>query len=191
MAKVVLIRHAAVVPKPDLATQQWTLSIGGKAAATRLGYHPFLTDVQFFASGDEPKMIETAIAGAQGRPVVTHPGFRELNRDAVGWVSSQDEYLDLVRRILSHPHESIRGCESAESAQRRVVTAINEVFEEGPDQMFAVVSGGLTLTLYLSHLQGKKVPDFAFWKRIRFPDLAVVETGGRKVVHGFGSATEI
>jgi broad specificity phosphatase PhoE len=191
MAKVVLLRHAEVVQIPEIPTQYWKLSTAGTAAAARLGDHPLLVDVQFYLAGDEPKMVETATACARGQPVVTCRDLRELNRDAAGWLSSEDEYLDLVRRILNHPNESIQGCESAGNAQKRVVNAIGEVLNDGPEATFAVVSGGLTLTLYLSHLQGKRTPDFTLWKGIRFPDTAVVDPRTSTVIHAFGSSAEI
>ena len=191
MAEIVLLRHAQVVQIPGAPTQQWNLSADGKTAALRLGDHRFLADVQFFLSSDEPKMVETATACSRGQSVATRPGLRELHRDAAGWLSTEDEYLDLVRRILNRPNESIQGCESATSAQQRVVTTIGEVLNEEPDATFAVVSGGLALTLYLSHLQRKSVPDFALWTSIRFPDIAVVDPLNRTLIHSFGSVTEI
>jgi broad specificity phosphatase PhoE len=190
MAEIVLLRHAHVVQMPEVPTQQWNLSDDGRAAALRLGAHRFLADVKFFLSGDEPKMVETATACSRGQAVSTCPDLRELHRDVACWLSSEAEYRDLIRKILGHPNESIQGCESAASAQNRVVTAIDEVLKEEPDAKFAVVSGGLTLTLYLSYLQRKDVPDFALWKSIRFPDIAVVDPLKRRVVHSFGSATE-
>jgi broad specificity phosphatase PhoE len=191
VTKVVLIRHAEVLQVPGVPTEQWSLSDGGKSAAWKLGHHPFLGEVEFFVAGEEPKMVATATACARRKPVVTSPDLRELNRDAVGWLSSEDAYLDLIRRILSHPNESVQGCESAVSARERVVKAIDEVLDHRPGETFAVVSGGLTLALYLSHLQGKREPDFALWKSIRFPDMAVVAPRENAVIHNFGSTTEI
>jgi broad specificity phosphatase PhoE len=191
MANIVLLRHAEVVQVPEIPTRQWKLSDEGKAVAMRLGTHPILADVQFFLSGDEAKMVETATACARSRPVVTSPKLRELNRDAAGWLLSDAAYFELVRKVLSHPQENIQGCESAASVQERVVKAVDEVLNHEPDKTFAVVSGGLALALYLSYLQSKSVPDLTLWRRIRFPDIAVVDPNESRVIHSFGSSTGV
>jgi broad specificity phosphatase PhoE len=191
MAQIVLLRHAEVVQIPDIPTQHWKLSNRGRAAAAKLATHPSLADVGFFLSGDEAKMIETATSCAGGRPVVTSPDLRELNRDAAGWLSSEEAYLDLVQRIFRRPNESIQKCESAANVQERVVKAIDTVLNDQPHEIFAAVSGGLALSIYLSYLLRKSEPDYAMWKSIGFPDIAVVDPRENRVIRGFGSATGI
>jgi broad specificity phosphatase PhoE len=191
MAEIVLLRHAEVVQIPDLPTQQWRLSNGGRVAAAKLATHPSLAGVGFFLSGDEAKMVETATACAGGRPVVTSPNLRELNRDAAGWLSSHEAYVDLVRRIFCRPNEGIQKCESAANVLERIVRAIDTVLIDRPREMFAVVSGGLALSIYLSYLLRKSGPDYAIWKSIGFPDIAVVDPRESRVIRGFGSTIAI
>jgi broad specificity phosphatase PhoE len=86
------------------------------------------------------------------------------------------EYAALVAEIFRHPDESIHGCEPAALAQQRIVHTIDSLVAAHSGSTLAVISHGIILALYMCHLKSSVRPDpAAIWRRIGFPDLAVVD----------------
>lgn len=187
---LVLIRHAEITADPDAPSHTWELSVDGRAKAAELAMHPVLADVELIASSPEPKALATAKAIAGDRPIIVAEGLRELDRRALGWVATAEEYADLVRSILERPTESIRRCETAAAAGQRISRAIEDLWSANPHRSLGVVSHGIVLTVYLSALQGLPTPDPSIWRRIALPDLAVVDPVPRQVVVGFGAQNQ-
>jgi broad specificity phosphatase PhoE len=111
--------------------------------------------------------------------------LRELDRSALGWLGSEREYVAVIEEILRHPERSIRGCETAESATRRVVRAIEAILHEYPMESVAVFSHGILLTLFMSAVRGLGRPDIDLWRSLRFPDVAVIDSESWQVVEEF------
>jgi broad specificity phosphatase PhoE len=186
MSKQVLIRHAAVTVDPHERSDQWALSADGLNAASQLRADPDLAAATRIYSSPEPKALATAHAMAGERLVVALPKLVELDRRSAGWLGSADEYAALVAEILEQPEFSIRGCEPAVAAQARVVAEIDRLARDAGGEAIAVVTHGIVLTLYVSWLRGLPAPDLDLWRRLRFPDVAVVDHVGRIVVREFG-----
>jgi broad specificity phosphatase PhoE len=186
MPRLVLVRHAEVVQNRDVPVERWPLSTEGVLAAAALRAHPALAGVSAVWSSPEPKALATARAIARDDEVRVHPGLRELDRTAVGWVGDHASYVALVTEILRRPDESVRGCERAHDAEARVASAVGEILAERPGDDVAVVSHGLVLTLYLSRLLGLPGPSLDLWRSIRFPDVAIVDAATWRVVSSFG-----
>src|SRR6202521_714773 len=94
--RLVLIRHAPVEIEPEVPTERWSLSTAGVRAASALRRSLALGSVSVFASSPEPKAAATAVAIANGRPIVEMAGLKELDRSAAGWLRTQAEYVSLV-----------------------------------------------------------------------------------------------
>src|SRR3979409_2246534 len=77
--RLVLIRHAPVETEPEIPTEQWPLSTAGVRAASALRRSSALGSVSVFASSPEPKASATAVAIANGRPIVEMTGLKELD----------------------------------------------------------------------------------------------------------------
>jgi broad specificity phosphatase PhoE len=184
--QLVLIRHAAVQAEADRPASQWALSASGVVAARGLADLPAVGGVAVFASSPERKAVATAVAAARGRPVVEVPGLAELDRSAVGWLGSQDEYVELVRAIFAQPLARVRGCEPAAVAVRRFSGAVDDLRGQHPATRLAVVSHGLVLALYIAELRGQAQASLAEWQRIALPDVAVVDSERAMVVQDFG-----
>jgi broad specificity phosphatase PhoE len=183
---VILVRHAAVTVDPREDAHQWRLSADGEVAATRLANVLQFGAVGQIYSSPEPKAIATACAVARGQAVVEIDGLAELDRRAAGWLGTSDDYAAMVAEIFRQPTVSVRGCETALAAQRRIVGAIDRLAGGARDEAIAVVSHGIVLTLYVSWLRGLAEPDLDRWRRMRFPDAAVVDHERRVVLSDFG-----
>lgn len=182
MRKLVLIRHAQVAVDPDQASANWLLSVGGASAAANLRDDPDVAAATCFFTSPEPKARATARAIAADRPIVVVQDLRELDRQAIGWVGTSDEYRAIVTRILSHPDHPYLGAETAALAQQRIVTAIARVVYDNPTKTVAAVSHGIVLTLYLAWLRGDPLADLGLWRRMPFPAVAVVDPVERRVI---------
>lgn len=185
MSTLVLIRHAQVVRDPALPVHMWQLSSEGQAAARRIAAEPALRGVDRFFASTEPKALATARALAGDRPVEVASGLHELDRSAARWFDRIEEYKGMVLEILARPEESVRGCEPAIEAQQRIVSAVEGLLAAHPGRRLAVVSHGIVLTLYLSHLLGRSRPDADIWRGIGFPDFAVVDPAEGRLISSF------
>jgi broad specificity phosphatase PhoE len=183
---LVLIRHAHVAIDPAVPPDRWALSDAGRQAATALRRIPAVAQVMRFFSSPEPKAVTTARAIAGDRPVELVDELRELDRGSVGWLASAEEYAALVAQVLQAPSASICRAEPAGMALDRFARAVDAIVWGDPGGNNAIVSHGIVLTLYLSALRGLPAPDLDLWRRLRSPDVAIVDPFERKVVADFG-----
>jgi broad specificity phosphatase PhoE len=186
VATVVLIRHAQVVINPTESTDQWRLAPEGEVAAAALRERPEIASAKRFFSSPDPKARATAAEVATLRPIIAVPDLRELDRGAAGWFGDAGDYASMVAQILRHPDVSIRGCETAAHAQSRIVQAVGDLARSNPDEPIAVVSHGIVLELYVSCLRGRRMADVETWRRMGFPDVAVVDPALGRVLRDFG-----
>jgi broad specificity phosphatase PhoE len=187
MTRLVLVRHARVHAEHDKPHNLWGLTREGRCDAGALADDPAVNAVTLFASSYEPKAVETAAAVARGRPIVKVEDLGELDRSAAGWIDSDEERLGLVQAIFDRPADNIGGCESAAHALTRFTRAVDGLVAEYPKDELAIVSHGTVLALYMAHLRGLVKADFEAWRRIRLPDVAVVDTSTRRVMRDFGA----
>lgn len=185
MVNLVLIRHAQVAVDPNQPSESWLLSVAGARDAATLRDDPDVAAVTRFFTSPEPKAQATSRAVADERPVAVVHDLRELDRRALGWVRTPDEYRAVVTEIFAHPDDSYRGAETAASSQRRIVNAIARIVHDNPTETVAAVSHGIVLTLYLAWLRDDLFADLSLWKRMQFPDVAVVDPIERRVIRDF------
>jgi broad specificity phosphatase PhoE len=186
LTRVVLVRHADVIQDPGASGDTWRLSPAGEEKAAALTADPDVRRVGAVYTSPETKAVQTAEALAGGRSIHLLPEVRELDRSALGWMGNQTAYEVVVREILARPGESVRGCEAALAAQARSVTALQELVALHRGQSLAVVSHGILLTLVLTWIE-QVAPDVGLWRRIRLPDVAVIEWESRDIRRRFGN----
>lgn len=188
MTTFVLIRHARVAIDPEVPADRWRLTPDAWESATRLREDATVSAATSWFSSPEPKAAGTARAAAGVLPVTEVPNLRELDRSSTGWLATADDHIRLVEEIFATPARSVRGCESADAAQKRFLAAMAQIVSEHTSETVAVVSHGIVLTLYFSWLQGLARPDLDLWKRLRLPDLAIVDPVARVVIQNFGAS---
>jgi broad specificity phosphatase PhoE len=121
------LTHPQVLMEPLKDVRQWSLSPAGSARvsalASRLGR---LSQTRRVVSSDETKAVETAapIASALGVELEIRAGMRENDRSATGFLPP-DEFEEVAERFFAEPSESLRGWETAEDAQRRILAEVD------------------------------------------------------------------
>jgi broad specificity phosphatase PhoE len=183
---IALIRHARTTPHPELPPRLWGLSEEGRRAAEALADLEALARVTLFASSAEPKAVQTAAAIARGRSILELDDLGELDRAPAGWLPSEAQQHSLIRAIFDNPDTSVQGCEPASQALARFVHAIDDLILRYPRERLGVVSHGTVLSLYMAHLAGRAHADFKAWRRLRLPDVAIVDPTARSVLRDFG-----
>ena len=177
-----LVRHAAVVVRPEQPSNQWHLSPEGRAAAESLAAEPagWATLARLYSSS-EPKAIATAqrIAMRNGLSITIEATLREVERP---W--SGGDYRALARSYLGG--EPIDGWEPCDVATARIRRAIETIASSHGEAGVGLVSHGLILSLYVAGLFGLDGPATAeLWEGIGFPDYAIVDPKARTLVRPF------
>lgn len=149
------ITHPEVVVDPAVPVPQWPLSERGRDRMRRLLARDWFASIAAIHCSAERKAIDGAaiLAEARGTQVHTHVELGEIDRSATGYLP-HDEHEATADALFAHPEQSIRGWESARSAQERIVRAVSTIAancdRSGP---VAVVSHGGVGTLLLCHLR--------------------------------------
>ncbi len=177
-----LVRHAAVVVRPDQPSEQRHLSPDGRAAAEALASEAGWTTLARLYTSSEPKAIATAqrIATRNGLPITIEPALGEIERPWTG-----GDYRELARRYLLG--EPVEGWEPHDAATDRIRASVEAITSAHGEAGLGVVSHGLILALYLAQLLELDGPATAdFWDGISFPDYAIVDLEAHRLVRPFG-----
>jgi broad specificity phosphatase PhoE len=187
MKPLFLIRHAPVTLELDRPSDQWTLTSEGIALAQQLAALPIIDSLDAVYTSPEPKARETArpLAERFGLHLLHRDALRELDRGPAN-LPGRTAYDAAVERAFSDPEQSMNGWERAVDAQTRIVACVREADRQhaGP---IAIVSHGLVLSLLLAHLREQPRVDFAEWRAIALPALAIVDRETWRVAEPFGS----
>ncbi len=158
MKTIYFITHPNVVIDPDVPITQWPLSEAGLARMEKLLAQPWVDDLQAIYSSDEQKAIDGAaiLANHVGVDFVCRTELGEMDRSATGYLQ-RSEFEQVVDEFFMSPHSSIRGWETAVSAQQRIIHAIDTILQTEPAQHIAIVAHGAVGALYLSHLKQRPI----------------------------------
>lgn len=158
MARLLLVRHAAVELDLDRPAATWELTTEGRAASRELA--TALAPVPRVLASTELKARATAapIAEASGVEVEVDPRLREVERPVACDLA---DHRDTVRRYLAG--EELDGWEPRADALARFRAAV-----EGADGA-VVVTHGTVLALFCGF-------DFERWKRLQMPEVVEWES---------------
>lgn len=120
-----VVTHPEVVVDPTIPVTQWRLNAAGLARAARLSSLPWAASVERIVCSTERKAVETAAAlgGDLGLEWVSDPELGEIDRSSTGFLPAA-EHEATADAVFARPGERVRGWESAEEAQRRIVRAV-------------------------------------------------------------------
>ena len=182
--KLYLVRHAAATVRPELPSTQWHLSPEGRAAADALAEESFWPAVRGIDMSAEPKAAATAqrIAARHGLPICVEPELREVERP---W--TEGDYAHFAYSYLAGG--AVDGWEARAQALTRMQRSIDRIVAQRDGRDFVIVSHGLALTLYLSHVLALDiVTAWELWSEMRFPDLAILDLGSHRLERSFGAS---
>ena len=125
---IYFITHPDVVVDSAIPVPQWPLSERGRErmqASLRL---PWVAGIRAVHSSTEQKAVDGAeiLARHLGLPFRQVEALGENDRSATGYLPGP-EFEATADQFFAAPTESVRGWETAEHAQRRVVTAVDEI----------------------------------------------------------------
>jgi 2,3-bisphosphoglycerate-dependent phosphoglycerate mutase len=182
MALVYLVRHAHVSPIEGQPAADWPLSERGRQQAEAIALLPFWKEVRAIYCSPESKAQATVAPAAarHGLAVTTVAALRELERP----LGLLPDYQGAVAACFAQPEVSVGGFEPAGQVRRRMTEAIFRFAEqqEGP---IAIVSHGLSFSLFLAGLQGKAAPTLEEWRSIPMPGWALYELPAGRAITPF------
>jgi broad specificity phosphatase PhoE len=152
---LIFITHPEVVVDPQTPVPCWRLSDKGVARMRAFVASPVVGDVTEVWASTETKAIEAAglLAARFGLPIRLHPSLGENDRSSTGFLPPH-EFEAAADAFFASPSDSVRGWETAEAAQARVVAAIDDILASRADVSgdVAVVAHGAVGTLLLCKL---------------------------------------
>lgn len=157
MSKTVFfITHPNVVIAPATPVPQWPLSERGRARMRAGLAQPWVTALTALYSSTEQKAIDGAqiLAEHLGIGFTTIEALGENDRSSTGFLPPA-EFEQVADLFFAHPDDSVRGWETARSAQKRTVAAVEAlVAADTTTGPIALVSHGAVGTLLYCHLAG-------------------------------------
>lgn len=160
MSRIVrYLTHPQVLIDPARPVPRWSLNEIGRARVSALAARPgALSQTRRVISSDETKALETALplAAALGVAVEVRPRMHENDRSATGFLPP-DEFEQVADEFFANPSRSVRGWETAEAAQKRIVDEVDDCLRaDGPGDVLFVGHGGVGTLLFCA-LSGEKI----------------------------------
>lgn len=158
-ATVRYLTHPQVLIEPLKDVRRWSLnSVGSErvsALAARLGS---LSGTRRVVSSDEAKALETAspLALALGVELEVRPRMHENDRSATGFLPPI-EFEAVADQFFAEPARSVRGWETAEDAQLRIVTEVDACLASPQEGDVLFVGHGAVGTLLFCALSGIRI----------------------------------
>lgn len=151
MARLIrYLTHPQVIQDPTKPVPEWSLSDEGAKRVDALADSGVVLLTRHIYSSDETKALETAgpLAEASSANLLIRAQMGENDRSATGYLPP-DAFEEHANAFFKQPTESIDGWETAQNAQRRIVTAAKDALTEAPDgDVLFVGHGGVGTLLY-------------------------------------------
>jgi broad specificity phosphatase PhoE len=157
--RCIFITHPNVEISADVPVPRWPLSARGRERMHAAVAQPWVDGIDAIWSSTERKAIDgAAILAAHLRlPYSTAEDLGENDRSATGFLPP-DEFEHVADQFFAHPEQSVRGWETAEAAQGRIVGAVARILgAEESAATVAFVSHGAVGTLLWCHLAGEPI----------------------------------
>ena len=153
------ITHPNVVIDPAVPVPAWPLSERGRSRM-KLGLaQSWIPEISAVYCSTEQKAIDGAeiLADHLGLPFHPIANLGENDRSSTGFLRP-DEFEHAADLFFNHPHESMRGWETAANAQTRIVQAVAHIDGSDPTEgPIAIVSHGAVGTLFYCHLANQPI----------------------------------
>lgn len=155
MATVRYLTHPEVQVDPAVPIPDWSLSAVGRARVAALIATEYLNGTVLVISSAETKALETAspIADALGVAMIRRPAMHENDRSATGFLPGP-VFEAVADTFFAHPDDSVRGWETARSAQARIRHEVQSALATAPTGDILFVGHGAVGTLLFCDLAG-------------------------------------
>ena len=174
MTHFYLLRHGEVDVDPSKPASEWALSDLGISEALRLVEKGVFADIDVIYSSEEKKAYCTAriIAERLGKKVQKLSNFNELDRSKSGFIENYDS---AVNEAFANPSQSSNSWEPCTEALKRFRKGMEILSKKHKNKKILVVSHGIVLTLYFTHLKRQMTNLFSRWKELNFLSYGIVE----------------
>ena len=156
MKKLYFITHPNVQIDPAVPVPQWPLSPKGMARMQSMLKQPWVNTLTALYTSTEQKAVDggTVLSRHLQLPITQVEALGENDRSATGFLPSA-EFEAVADQFFAHPHQSVRGWETAAAAQHRIVTAVQTLTESDTSSgNIAIVAHGAVGALLLCHVAG-------------------------------------
>lgn len=153
------LTHPEVMVDPSRPVPEWSLHERGAARAMGLARRTGqLVGTRHVFSSTETKAVQTAtpLAASLGLTVQQVPALGENDRSSTGYLA-KDEFETVADRFFAEPTVSVRGWETAQAAQERIVTEVRRCLEGVGDGDVLFVGHGAVGTLLFCALTGQTI----------------------------------
>lgn len=149
------LSHPQVLIDPAKPVPNWSLNEVGENRVAVLAASGALSGTQHVISSTETKAIETAtpLAEALGCRLEIREAMHENDRSATGFLPPE-EFETVADQFFLQPDVSVRGWETAASAQDRIVKEVTECLRSCTTGDVLFVGHGGVGTLLFCHLSG-------------------------------------
>lgn len=148
------VQISATVPVPE-----WPLSELGRQRMASSLQLPWIKNISTIYSSAEQKAIEGAeiLSNFLSLDFTKIEVLGENDRSATGFLKSE-EFEDTANEFFEFPTQSVRGWETAQAAQDRIVKAVSGIDENHKGEGdIAIVSHGAVGTLLYCHYANKPI----------------------------------
>jgi broad specificity phosphatase PhoE len=153
------LTHPQVLIEPMKEVPRWSLNEVGRARITALAAQlGCLSRTRRVISSDETKALETAgpLASALGVELEVRPLMHENDRSATGYLP-QEEFEKVADAFFANPSRSVRGWETAEHAQHRIIKEVDACLAGPQDGDVLIVGHGGVGALLFCALSGNGI----------------------------------
>jgi broad specificity phosphatase PhoE len=136
------LTHPEVDIDPELSVVEWGLNQRGRERARLVARA--LPHVRWIYSSPEIKAEQTArlIGEELGLGVTLVGGLAEIDRAATGYLP-EPEFWANYQEFIDRPSYSARGWETADDAQQRIVSTVEQIVEQVVEQVVEQIADGL------------------------------------------------
>lgn len=148
------LSHPDVVIDPNKSPEKWGLNAKGASRVQNMVAQEWAQNCVAIISSAEQKAIDTAMpfVAALGVGLEIRPLMHENDRSATGYLP-REEFEQVADEFFAHPDRSVRGWETAQRAQRRILSELNAALKTAPDGDLLFVGHGAVGTLLICHLE--------------------------------------
>ncbi|MGB0661813.1 MAG: histidine phosphatase family protein [Mangrovicoccus sp.] len=158
MSRLIYLTHPQVQIDAHIPVPEWDISEIGRQRILSLEDAPWLSNVTSIYSSSEKKAVTSAelIADFCGLPVKTRSDMGENDRSSTGFLPP-DEFEKMADAFFANPGIRVKGWESAQEAQTRIVSAVTEILASHQNGDLLCVGHGAVGTLLMSHCAGWEI----------------------------------
>jgi len=152
------LTHPEVNIDPKVATPRWGLSDIGRHRLQTAINRGIFNQTEVIVASSEQKAIDATsmISSHLDKEFVIDPNCDENDRTSTGFLSHV-EFEQVADLFFERPNQSVRGWETADLAQRRIIAAVQRHVENWDERQILFVGHGAVGTLLKCYIGQRKI----------------------------------